>query len=96
MGIIKQEKKGGVTVYHVKKDITDAEMAKKKGSFFCTPKHVLKDDADVYTEEGDLLLLQNVKVFIPGKGYTSLGDLKIEIELDKNYKKKSEQGKPVE
>lgn len=56
MGIIKQEKKGGVTVYHVKKDITDAEMAKKKGSFFCTPKHVLKDDADVYTEEGDLLL----------------------------------------
>ena len=56
MGVVKKEKKGSVTVYHVKKDITDAEMAKKKGSFFGTPKLVLKDDADVYTEEGDLLL----------------------------------------
>ena len=56
--IIKKEKNGDVTVYHVKKNYDDAKM-KQKMNTFVKPQDIdiiLKDDADVYTEEGKLLL----------------------------------------
>jgi hypothetical protein len=56
--IIKKEKKGSVTVYHVGKDYDDAKMATKMNTFL-KPDHIptiIQDDADVYTEEGKLLL----------------------------------------
>lgn len=56
--IIKKEKRGNVAVYHVKKDYDDDEMAKKMNTFI-KPQHIhtiLRDDADIYTEDGKLLL----------------------------------------
>lgn len=56
--IVKHERKGGIDVYHVKKNITDAGMEKYKHQFV-TPAIIdiiLNDDADVYTDDGRLLL----------------------------------------
>jgi hypothetical protein len=56
--IVKHERKGGIDVYHVKKNITDAGMEKYKHQFV-TPSLIdliIIDDADVYTDDGRLLL----------------------------------------
>jgi len=56
--IIKKEKKGDVTVYHVKKNYDDDKM-RHNISKFIKPSDIdviLTDSADVYTEEGNLLL----------------------------------------
>jgi len=58
MTIIKKEKKGNITIYTVKKNFDDTKMATMM-SKFVQPSMIdliLKDDADVYTEEGKLLL----------------------------------------
>lgn len=57
--IIKKEEKNGITIYHVGKDISD-EKSKKLLYQFVKPSQIhtiLNDDADVYTEEGKLLLI---------------------------------------
>lgn len=56
--IIKKEKKGAITVYHVDKDYDDSKLVnvlnkKLKPSDI---KDIIKEDADVYTKEGKLLL----------------------------------------
>lgn len=59
MGIIKTENINGVTTYTVKKDINDDEAANKLTNVFVTPSmitNIIENDADVYTEEGKLLL----------------------------------------
>jgi hypothetical protein len=56
--IVKTEKKGNVTIYHVKKEYDDAKMEKKLNTFI-KPEHIktiIDHNADVYTEEGKLLL----------------------------------------
>jgi hypothetical protein len=56
--IVKHERKGGIDVYYVKKNITDAGMEKYKHQFV-TPSLIdiiLNHDADVYTDDGRLLL----------------------------------------
>jgi hypothetical protein len=56
--IIKKEKKGSITVYHVGKDYDDAKMATKMNTFL-KPDHIpmiIRHDADVYSEDGKLLL----------------------------------------
>jgi len=56
--IIKTEKNGSVTVYHVKKEYDDAKMEKKMNTRI-KPEHIktiIDHDADVYTEDGKLLL----------------------------------------
>lgn len=56
--IVKHEKKGGIDVYHVKKNITDAGMEKHKHQFV-TPSQIdliINGDADVYTDDNRLLL----------------------------------------
>ena len=56
--IVKHERKGGIDVYYVKKNITDAGMEKYKHQFV-TPAIIdiiLNHDADVYTDDGRLLL----------------------------------------
>jgi len=56
--IIKKEKKGSVTVYHVGKDYDDEAMENKKNTFL-KPSDIsliIRDDTDVYTEDGRLLL----------------------------------------
>lgn len=56
--IYKKEKKGNVMVYYVKKDYDDSKLTKvlnkklKRNDI----KNIIKDDADVYTEEGNLLV----------------------------------------
>jgi hypothetical protein len=56
--IVKHEKKGGIDVYHVKKNIADAGMERHKHQFV-TPALIdiiINDDADVYTDDNRLLL----------------------------------------
>ena len=56
--IVKHEKKDGIDVYYVKKNITDAGMEKYKHQFV-TPSLIdiiINDNADVYTDDGRLLL----------------------------------------
>jgi hypothetical protein len=56
--IIKKEKNGNVTVYHVKKNYDDAKMEKKLNTFLKRSDidDIINDDADVYSEDGKLLL----------------------------------------
>ena len=56
--IVKHERKGGIDVYHVKKNITDAGMEKYKHQFV-TPSLIdiiINDNSDVYTDDNRLLL----------------------------------------
>lgn len=56
--IVKHEKKDGIDVYYVKKNISDAGMEKYKHQFV-TPSQIdliINGDADVYTDDGRLLL----------------------------------------
>ena len=56
--IVKHEKKGGIDVYYVKKNITDAGMERHKHQFV-TPSLIdiiINDDADVYTDDNRLLM----------------------------------------
>ena len=56
--IIKKEKKGDITIYYVKKDISDEKMATYKNKHVSPSqiKLIINDDADVYTEDNKLLL----------------------------------------
>ena len=56
--IIKKEKKGDITIYYVKKDISDEKMATYKNKHVSPNqiKLIINDDADVYTEDNKLLL----------------------------------------
>ena len=56
--IEKKEKKGNVTVYYVKKDYDDDKLSKvlNKKLKRSDIKDIIDDDADVYTEDGKLLL----------------------------------------
>ena len=56
--IVKHEKKGGIDVYYVKKNISDAGMDKYKHQFV-TPSQIdliINGDADVYTDDNRLLM----------------------------------------
>jgi hypothetical protein len=56
--IIKKEKKGNIMVYTVKKDYDDVKMERKLNTFI-KPDHIkdiIKEDADVFTQDGTLLL----------------------------------------
>lgn len=56
--IVSIDKSKKVPVYTVKKILTDEETLEQKGKFMTNDMYptVLKDDADVYTEDGKLLL----------------------------------------
>ena len=56
--IEKKEKKGDVTIYYVKKDYDDNKLLKvmNKKLKRTNIKNIIHDNADVYTEEGNLLL----------------------------------------
>jgi hypothetical protein len=56
--IIKKEKKGNVTIYHVDKDYDDIKLQKVLNTKLKPSqiKDIIKEDADVYTKEGKLLL----------------------------------------
>jgi hypothetical protein len=71
--IIKKEEKNGITIYHVSKDLTD-EKCKSLLDSSVKPSQIhtiLNDNADVYTEDGKLLLVfrknklnkENIKEF---------------------------------
>jgi len=56
--IIKKEKKGNVTIYHVKKDFPNSELNKilNKKLKRSQIKTIIDHDADVYNEDGKILL----------------------------------------
>jgi len=64
MTIIKKEKKGNVQILTVKKDIDDEKMEKKMNTFIKRDDidTIIDYDADVYTEDGKLLLRFRKKV----------------------------------
>ena len=75
MGIISKKVVKGVTTYIVSKDITD-EATGKKGGLCLTPANsknyvILREDADVYTEDGAVLLRFRKNV-LPKKGHGHL------------------------
>lgn len=64
MTVIKKETKGNVAIYTVKKEYDDEKMEKKMNTLI-KPSHIttiIKEDTDVYTEEGKLLLRFRKKV----------------------------------
>ena len=62
--IIKKETVDGIPVYHVRKDCDDEQMASKMNTLVekSDIKDVIDQDADVYTEDGKLLLRFRKKV----------------------------------
>lgn len=58
MTIIKREKRDGVIVYTLRKDLTDAQTAALEGKHLTTRhfKDKIDHDCDVYTEDGQLLM----------------------------------------
>ena len=56
--IIKKEKKGSVTIYYVDKDYDDSKMHKVLNRKLRPDdiKYIIKDDTDVFTKDGELLL----------------------------------------
>ena len=48
------------------------------------------------SDKNSVLLLKDIKLFLPGKGYVNIGDKKIDIVIDRNYKKKLEQTQIIE
>ena len=62
--IIKKETVDGIPVYHVSKNYDDAIMTNKMNTYVekSDIKDVIDDDADVYTEDGKLLLRFRKKV----------------------------------
>ncbi len=56
--IEKREKKNGITIYHVKKDYEDSKLSKvlNKKLKRSDISYIIDDDADVYTEDGKLLI----------------------------------------
>ncbi len=56
--IINKEKKGGVTIYYVKKDYDDNKLSKIMNKKLKRKQitNIIDDDADVFTEDGKLLL----------------------------------------
>lgn len=57
--IISKEKKNNIDVFHVKKILTDERMEKLKDTFVKQSQIslIINDDADIYTEDGKLLLI---------------------------------------
>lgn len=45
--------------------------------------------------ENTILLFKDVKLLIPGRGPVAVGDLQVNVHLDKNYKKKLKLGQPI-
>jgi hypothetical protein len=62
--LIKKEKNGSVTIYHLDKDIDDSKMAAHQNKFLKREqiKLIIDHDADVYTVDGKLLLRFRKKV----------------------------------
>jgi len=62
--IVKKETVGGIPVYHVSKNYDDSIMANKMNTYVeqSDIEDVIEDDADVYTEDGKLLLKFRKKV----------------------------------
>ena len=59
MVIIKSHKNNGIIIHTVKQDMTDEQAAKKLLNKFVKPsmiKDIIKEDADVYTDKGELLM----------------------------------------
>ena len=94
MSIDKSKK---VPVYTVKKILTDEETTAKKGTFIKDSMYpvVLKDDADVYTEDGNLLLRFRKNVLSQNAiddAYESLKDWMKHKTTDRGIASGSEKG----
>jgi hypothetical protein len=79
----KKKNKDGITTYIVKKNMTDEQAEKRLLNKFVTASminHILKDDADVYTDDGELLLRFR-KNIIPNKHSESFYDNVIKFAL---------------
>jgi hypothetical protein len=91
--IIKKEKKGDITIYYVKKDISDEKMTTYKNKHVSPNqiKLIINDDADVYTED-EKLLLRFRKKKLPEKDINEFYDNVIHFALTKTSNRGSASG----
>lgn len=83
MTIIKTDNIKGVKTYTVKKDMNEVDADKTLKNKFVEPnmiKDIIKDDADVYTEDG-ILLLKFRKSVLPQQHTKAFYDNIIEFAL---------------
>jgi hypothetical protein len=91
--LIKKEKKGDITIYYVKKDISDEKMITYKNKHVSPTqiKLIINDDADVYTEDNNLLLRFR-KNKLPKKDTDDFYDNVIHFALTKTSNRGSASG----
>lgn len=91
--IIKKEKKGDVMVYHVDKDISDDKFEKMTNTFVKPSQihTIIRDDADVYNEKGELLLRFRKKKLQP-KNVDAFYDNVIKFAMNKTSNRGSATG----
>jgi len=81
--IVKKEKKGNITIYYVKKDYADDKLSKIMDKKLKRKdiKDIINEDADVYTEDGKLLLRFR-KNKLNSENITSFHDNVIEFAMN--------------
>lgn len=95
--VVSVDKSGKVPVYTVKKLLSDEETKEKLANFMSEDDYpvVLKDDADVYTEDGDLLLRFRKNVLSQDKidnAYEAMKDFIKKVTTDRGIASGSEKG----
>jgi hypothetical protein len=92
--IISKEKKNGVTIYYLDKDITDEKMEKLKNTYVKRSQInlIIDDDADVYNADGSKLLLRFRKNKLSDKKVNEFYDNVIKFAVGKTHNRGSTSG----
>lgn len=92
--IISKEKKNGVTIYYLDKDITDEKMEKLKNTYVKRSQInlIIDDDADVYNADGSKLLLRFRKNKLPMTKINAFYDNVIKFAVGKTHNRGSTSG----
>jgi len=92
--IISKEKKNGVTIYYLDKDITDEKMEKLKNTYVKQSQInlIIDDDSDVYNADGSKLLLRFRKNKLSDKKVNEFYDNVIKFAMSKTSNRGSASG----
>jgi len=92
--IISKEKKNGITIYYLDKDITDEKMEKLKNTYVKRSQInlIIEDDVDVYNADGSKLLLRFRKNKLSDKKVNEFYDNVIKFVVGKTHNRGSTSG----
>jgi len=92
--IISKEKKNGITIYYLDKDITDEKMEKLKNTYVKRSQInlIIEDDVDVYNADGSKLLLRFRKNKLSDKKVNEFYDNVIKFAVGKTHNRGSTSG----